>query len=262
MNTSSNSNKIELREQLDKIYSLLNYDDEIESYHEELDIQNYLKNIVCAGNQFFIILDMCKRQIDYVSKNYFSLMKLKTLPCTVEDLYQFLHREDWAIALTINDLIFKYALPVPRKPFEESFEFTIRHNKGNGETRWFMQDYTCLQVDRTGVTLKLLILYTDIHPLKKDNTLKCNYIGPNKQLLPKIKEVLSQYEAGKQNILSSRESEILSLITCGFDSKTIARKLCLSKHTIDTYRRKLLSKFNVRNTLELINYTIDNKLIN
>lgn len=52
--------------------------------------------------------------------------------------------------------------------------------------------------------------------------------------------------------LSERESQILELICKGLNSKEIAKELYLSVHTIDTYRRKLLKRFSVRNTQELL----------
>ena len=52
--------------------------------------------------------------------------------------------------------------------------------------------------------------------------------------------------------LSDREAEVFRLIIKGFSSKEISEKLFISKNTVDTHRRKILSKFNVRNSSELI----------
>lgn len=56
--------------------------------------------------------------------------------------------------------------------------------------------------------------------------------------------------------LSKREIEVLKLISQEFTTHEIADKLFLSAHTIDTHRKNLLSKLNVKNTAGLVRYAI------
>ena len=53
-------------------------------------------------------------------------------------------------------------------------------------------------------------------------------------------------------VMTTREKEILGLLCQGMKSQEIADRMYLSIHTIDTYRRKLLKRFKVRNTQELM----------
>jgi DNA-binding NarL/FixJ family response regulator len=73
------------------------------------------------------------------------------------------------------------------------------------------------------------------------------------------------YAAEKSNpekiIIGRREKDVLILIKDGFTNGEIAAKLFLSQHTVDTYRKSLLSKLNARNTAELIKLAVINKLI-
>lgn len=46
--------------------------------------------------------------------------------------------------------------------------------------------------------------------------------------------------------------EILELLSQGLTSKQIAQQFSLSKHTVDTHRRKMLKKMNCKNTVELL----------
>lgn len=52
--------------------------------------------------------------------------------------------------------------------------------------------------------------------------------------------------------ISQRESEILEMIGDGQIAKEIATKLNISPNTVITHRKNLISKFNVRNTAQLI----------
>lgn len=53
--------------------------------------------------------------------------------------------------------------------------------------------------------------------------------------------------------LSKREIELIRYLSKGLSSEEIAEEMFLSRHTIDTHRRNILSKTGVRNTIELLN---------
>ncbi|SFU45347.1 DNA-binding response regulator, NarL/FixJ family, contains REC and HTH domains [Pustulibacterium marinum] len=61
--------------------------------------------------------------------------------------------------------------------------------------------------------------------------------------------------------LTSREEEVIKLIAQEYTTQEIADALFLSKHTIESYRKSLISKLNVRNLAGLTRYAIENKLI-
>lgn len=59
--------------------------------------------------------------------------------------------------------------------------------------------------------------------------------------------------------LSNREKEILQLIANGKTSKEIAEALFIAKTTVDTHRKNIIRKLNLKNGNELIKYAIDQK---
>jgi len=77
------------------------------------------------------------------------------------------------------------------------------------------------------------------------------------ELLSAFMELRISLKSGKPNnaTLTSREEEILSLISQGYTNKEIAVKLFLSKRTVDGYRESILYKFGARNTAQLIAIT-------
>ena len=62
-------------------------------------------------------------------------------------------------------------------------------------------------------------------------------------------------------VLTRRENEILRLIAEGFANPQIAEKLFLSISTVDTHRKSLMRKLNIKNTALLVRYAIDQKII-
>lgn len=62
-------------------------------------------------------------------------------------------------------------------------------------------------------------------------------------------------------ILTSREKEVLGLIADGFTNNEIAQKLFISPLTVDSHRKNLLAKFEVKNTASLVRYAMEFNLI-
>ncbi len=61
--------------------------------------------------------------------------------------------------------------------------------------------------------------------------------------------------------LSPREKEILGLIAEGYTNPQIAEKIFLSSFTVDSHRKNLLAKLQVKNTASLIKLAVERKLI-
>ncbi len=61
--------------------------------------------------------------------------------------------------------------------------------------------------------------------------------------------------------LTQREVEVITLIAQEFTTQEIADQLFLSKHTVESYRKNLMSKLNVRNVAGLTKYALKMKYI-
>ena len=62
-------------------------------------------------------------------------------------------------------------------------------------------------------------------------------------------------------LLTRREKEILCLIAEGYTNPQIAEKIFLSPFTVDSHRKNLHAKLNVKNTASLIRLAVERKLI-
>ncbi len=61
--------------------------------------------------------------------------------------------------------------------------------------------------------------------------------------------------------LTKREKEVLVYIAEGLTNTQIAEKLFISVDTVDSHRKNLHNKLNVKNTAMLIRFAIENKLV-
>ena len=87
-----------------------------------------------------------------------------------------------------------------------------------------------------------------------------------------IQAYLSQFTAAKRQkeqnappapseILTKRELEVLVLVAEEFTSQEIAEELFISLHTVETHRKNIMSKLDVKNTVGLARYAIQHGLV-
>lgn len=78
-------------------------------------------------------------------------------------------------------------------------------------------------------------------------------------------DVISAYRNNRSSpfeTLTSREREVLNLVVEGHTSKAMADILHLSPRTVDHHRASLLKKFNMKNSVDLVNFAVRNGFVN
>ena len=115
----------------------------------------------------------------------------------------------------------------------------------------------CIQNGASGYLLKNATideLHSCIRGALSGNIVFCN----------EVREIISkpsQFELAGIPRLTNREKEILKLLAEGKTSNTIAEELFLSPLTVDTHRKNIIQKFQVKNVAELITVAIQNNMI-
>jgi DNA-binding NarL/FixJ family response regulator len=78
-----------------------------------------------------------------------------------------------------------------------------------------------------------------------------------------INKNIRRYGIGESNrALTKREKEILSLVIDGVSNAIIAEKLDISVRTVENHRANILRKVGVKNTAELVRYTLQHDVLN
>ena len=124
------------------------------------------------------------------------------------------------------------------------------------------------QVKKKNINLKILVIsmFQQIQPFKgidgyllKETSFE-NLIDTIKQIVLHNKTCFySNYEKPqtdpldfKKTIITTREKEIIQLISEEYSTANIAEKLFLSKHTIETHKKNIFLKLQVHNAAGLI----------
>jgi DNA-binding CsgD family transcriptional regulator len=134
------------------------------------------------------------------------------------------------------------------KEFEDVFLCDYRFRKDESYIR-ILTEYSCAVKDRKGNVVVALIMFTDITGIKDSKRVGYAYHGNMTDFhLPKLEGLNGNC------LFSLSEVRVLELLSHGYESKKIAEDLCLSRHTVDTHRRRMLQKSCSKNTVELIEF--------
>lgn len=137
------------------------------------------------------------------------------------------------------------------------FCLTYRIKHKNGNYIKVMRQSTIYENDVTGKIISNLSMLTDISFLGTSNRVEWRFDAPGLDQVKFKQYVTQEY----RDFFSQREMEIIRELKSGSKSAEIAEKLHISKHTVDTHRRKILEKSNSKNTIELLNFCAQHGLI-
>lgn len=127
--------------------------------------------------------------------------------------------------------------------------FHYRFKKGNGQYIYLHDEKATLRLRGAGNLY--YALFRDITAEKVFAGVKVE-IFMKENVLIKIKE---HKPSAKRNLLSKREGELVTLIKQGLSTKEIAWYLNISHNTVRNIKSNLFEKYNVNNTIELLNMT-------
>ena len=114
-----------------------------------------------------------------------------------------------------------------------------------------MQTVT-IQNNEKGAVIRVLGVQADITHLKTDNTpAGLSFLGLENEPSFWNVPVKGLIQIPAKPVFSKREQEILKLVLEGKSSVAIAKRLHISKHTVDSHRKKILVKSGCSSLAEL-----------
>lgn len=254
-----------LRKELNEIYAEQHLDNEI---LDNAEIGNYartLRNMSLIDNSCSVITDIaCDKS--YLFAGSFSrllgLSEKETVSCEIsssdEDcIYNRIHPEDLVDKRMLEYAFFKFTAnqpPEQKRQYKATCKIRIKNSEGN----YIYVDNTTqlLQLSPAGMIWLILCRYA-LSPMQDGQQGISSRIVNNET--GEIREL--SFSENRNNILSSREKEILRLIQKGKLSKEIAYLLNISLYTVNRHRQNILQKLSVNNSLEAVKAATEMKLI-
>lgn len=72
---------------------------------------------------------------------------------------------------------------------------------------------------------------------------------------------LNKIDSDLNSILTGREIEIITLISLEYSGKEISEQLYISINTVETHRKNIMKKLDLKNSIGLVKYAIKNNLV-
>jgi DNA-binding CsgD family transcriptional regulator len=176
---------------------------------------------------------------------------------SIEEFFSCFHPEDLKQTMTFVTKIFQILFDTDKgKRKNNNITVYTRVRNGEGNYIWNSLQYPALYFDENGNFLYGMALYTNVHHLMKRDA------EPMMTVLDttsKTHQIFSCYsplhQLGVQKTypkVTKREKEIIALLSQGKASKQISDVLGITKNTVDNHRQRLLKKFDVTSSAELV----------
>ncbi|MCD6066864.1 MAG: hypothetical protein K0S33_1690 [Bacteroidetes bacterium] len=214
-----------------------------------------ISNFPLAVGQFFYIIDYQKREITY-QKGVKEILGYEPHEFNFDLVIGYFHPEDYDMVTRLikATLMFASENNVSK---DVGYFVTCRIRKKDGNYLKVLRQSNVFDIDEKGKIISNTSLMTDISFIDNSKQVQWEFHAPGLD-----KEKFRQYVTKEYSgFFSDRELEVLRLLKQGKKSAVIADELCISKHTVDGHRRKMLSKSNCENTIDLINFSKSNGIL-
>lgn len=240
---------------LDQIFSLQEFEVDNADYLEFKRKVDFLERLSEVENSSVTVLDLYQKKYIFLRSRYFEPFDDPLLDHDPQDPYyylQIIHPDDLPIVMDSYIRFLKFFLNLPveeRKNYKLILNFRQRDKYGKYLN--VILQLVVLDLDKKGNVWLVLIL-DDLLPDK------ISFEGVNRRVIHiksgKICLFKDELDSKTKTFLSTREVEVLGLVSKGFASKEIADKLFLSINTVNNHRQNILEKVGATNTSEAVSY--------
>jgi len=216
-----------------------------------LQIRNYLENIKLFHNQFIYIHHI--KTGKFYHKGFQECLGHKFEELTADFFVRNIHVEDRVTYFNVSKALLSFvtANAPDLIPFESNFHINYRIKNSEDVYVPILRQSSVMILNEIHEIEAYLSLCTDMTNILDSVRIRWHMFGPKSENFPQF---LYQYANKKTGIFSERELEILQLLIEGKSSTEIAEKLFISLNTVNTHRKSLMKKADVKKTIDLISF--------
>jgi len=240
---------------LDQVYLSQQFEVDNADYLEFEKKVYFLERLSEVENSSVTVLDLYKKKYIFLRSRYLEPFDNPLIDHDPQDPFyygQFIHPDDLLKVMDSYNKSFKFFLNLPEEERRDyKLILNFRQRDKYGKYLNVILQLVVLELDKKG-NIWLVLIIDDLLPEK------ISFEGVNRRLIHiksgKICLFKNELEPNKKTILSTREVEVLGLVSKGFASKEIADKLFLSINTVNNHRQNILEKVGAVNTTEAVTY--------
>lgn len=172
-------------------------------------------------------------------------------PVDSEIHYQNIHPDDIEFVLETDNRVFRFYSELPKdekKDYKLVYDFRVRNTEG--VYMRYMHQVMVLEQDASGKAWLILVISnmlsektSNMRPQRRMINIKTNKL-----------HLFNDDDSHSHLVLTKRETEVLSLISRGYDSINISDKLNISVNTVNNHRQNILRKTLTENTTQAVLY--------
>jgi DNA-binding CsgD family transcriptional regulator len=242
-----------LYERYSALYTRQNFDAAKLDYSIADENIKLLNKLAQVGNSSISVFDMYRQKHIYTSHNFQSVFGYDLEELAKDDLAYFnskIHPDDLLMLRTsgMEMLDFIFSVPVDTR-LDYKLINDYRMLDGNDNYIRVIEQHQVMELDADGnVWLSLSIL--DLSPDQdvNDREIKSQLFNFRQGRVV----ALNNYPDAADPGLTKKETEVLTLVKDGLLSKEISHKLCISVHTVNTHRQRILEKLDANNSMEAV----------
>ena len=246
---------------VDKILNDQSYGDSIKQNLAFIDIlQENRLALFMIGKSYFFLSDIKDVNLNNFSKGTIDVLGYEPAEMSMEKMLSLVHPIDLPVVIANESKVREFFNELP---VEKIFKYKVRYDyRLKHKERHYvrvLQQMVTIETDDKGAIVKTMGIHSDITDLKKEGLPVLSFIGLDGEPTYENVQVEGKFSFLKpKERFSPREKEILNKLIQGKTSEEIAKELFISRETVSTHRRNMLSKCDVKNTLELVNRSIKN----
>lgn len=241
-----------------KIWRTVVKSDSIDSNELKLQLEFHkrLLSIFQVGSYYYLVFNIYQGAIEFISDGVLDVLGYEPHEVNTGFLMSKIHPEDKSYFLNFEYRITAFFKPLPFdkiKNYKVQYDYRIKA-KNNKYVRILHQ---AVQIDYDGNNFyRTLCLQTDITHIKQNGIPCFSIIGldgePSYYNIQDVDVFTRSYD-----LFTKREREILKYIVEGKNSNEIANELFISLHTVNTHRKNILSKADVKTPVDLVRKAIN-----
>lgn len=207
---------------------------------------------------YFCVVNSHSRTYEYISKNFEActgISKNFMEEGGVAYFWSLIHPNDVGLWLKSMELLMNFTMTELTKEQRTKMNYTWNYRIKNGAGKYIniIQNTSPLTFDKNDKPYVGLSHYTVLEGESQlDICATAKYLNENNEY-----ETLYFNNISGQHLLgtfSNRERDIIRMLLLRKTSVEIAELLFISRHTVNTHRRNILKKINIKSTGELISH--------
>ncbi|WP_300669352.1 LuxR C-terminal-related transcriptional regulator [Soonwooa sp.] len=224
------------------------------NWTEQIEHYKKLLSIFHAGDYYYLLFDLVNGGVASSSEELQQVLGYDPKSFDSKLLFEIIHPEDRFFVINFEEIItgFLNALSYEEYPFYK-FQYDVRLKASNGNYKRILVQYLMVDYDKDNIFHSFHI-HTDISHIKPKGEPSVSIIGIDGR--PSYYNIKDFVLKKSFDIFTKRERDILKGIVEGKTSQQIADDLSIKLYTVNTHRRNILEKADVKSPLELVQKTL------